>query len=100
MSVAQCFRQSYLEERDNNQKMQQEVEKAAGKVSQAMKISQTDQDTIARLKKEIEDAWKVADAAQIREQEAQESMYAMRVKVDKIQLEAEKSASRDEGVEE
>lgn len=80
--------------------MQQEVEKAAGRVAQAVKMSQTDQDTIIRMKTEIEDAWRLADAAQVREQEAQESMFAMREKVEKIQKEAEKSSGREDGMDE
>lgn len=96
LSVAQCYRQSYLDERENVAKMQAEIEKSAQKVAQAMKVSQADQDTIESMKKEIDDAWKLADAAQIREQEAQESMYAMREKLEKLQKEAEKTADRGE----
>uniref|UniRef100_A0A336LZT7 CSON006434 protein n=1 Tax=Culicoides sonorensis TaxID=179676 RepID=A0A336LZT7_CULSO len=92
--MAQCYRQSYLDEKENVAKMQLDIEKSAQKVAQAMKVSQADQDTIQNMKAEIDDAWKLADAAQIREQEAQESMYAMREKLEKLQKEAEKTADR------
>lgn len=99
LQVAQCYRQSYIEEKDNVFKMQSEVEKAAHKVSDANKMSQADQDMIESLKGQIDDAWKLADSAQIREQEAQESMYAMREKLEKLQKEAERSADRGDGEE-
>jgi hypothetical protein len=51
--VSQNLRQSLIEESDRNEKMLDEVASAAGKVAQVLKISQNDQDTIAKLRQEI-----------------------------------------------
>lgn len=99
LSMTLCLHQSFIDEKDKIEKMQDEVEKAAGRVAAAVKISQSDQDTIIQLRSEIEDSWKLADAAQSREQAAQEAMFAMRDKLEKLQKEAEKSADRDGGDE-
>lgn len=79
--------------------MQDEVAAAAGRVAQAMQISQRDQDTIQTLKSEIQDAWKRADAAQTREQNAQEAMNLMRSKFEKLHADGDRYGDRDEEYE-
>lgn len=48
----------------------------------------------------LEDAWKQTDAAQIREQAAQEQMYIMKDKLEKLQKETEKLTSDKKDVAE
>lgn len=100
LSITLCLHQSFYDEKEKIEKMQDEVEKAAGRVAAAVKISQSDQDTIVQLRQEIEKSWKLADAAQAREQAAQEAMFAMKDKLEKLQKEAEKNADRGDGSDE
>lgn len=86
--TSQQLRQQLLDEQDKIEKMQDEVSAAAGRVSQALAISQKDQEQIQALRSEIEDAWRRADAAQSREQTAQEAMNQMREKLEKISSES------------
>lgn len=53
LAVCQQLRSSLCDEKLHNEQMREEVENAVGKVSAAFEISQTDQDTIERLKLEI-----------------------------------------------
>ncbi|XP_050100287.1 cilia- and flagella-associated protein 58-like [Anopheles aquasalis] len=96
--TGQNLRQQLIEEQDRIGKMQDEVAAAAGRVAQAMQISQRDQDTIQTLKSEIQDAWKRADAAQTREQNAQEAMNLMRNKFEKLHADGDRYGDRDEDV--
>lgn len=49
------------------------------KVQTALKLSQDDQTTISSLKKEIEKAWKMVDAAHQKETKARETIQVMSV---------------------
>jgi uncharacterized protein YciW len=51
--VSQNLRQSLIEETEKNEKMHDEVVAAAGRVAQVLKISQNDQETMAKLRQEI-----------------------------------------------
>ncbi|XP_041123784.1 cilia- and flagella-associated protein 58 [Polyodon spathula] len=51
------------------------------KVATALKLSQEDQTTIASLKKEIEKAWKMVDAAHEKEQRAKETIHALKQEI-------------------
>lgn len=95
LAVGQNLKIGLSEQQDANHHMQDEVANAVGKVAAAFEISQSDQDTIARLKEEIENAWKQTDAAQTREQSAQEQLQELRVRLDKLQVEIKKAAKRD-----
>lgn len=53
ISISQNLRQALIEQQIENARMQKEVKTAEGKVSEAFKISQNDQDTIQKLKDEI-----------------------------------------------
>lgn len=79
--------------------MQSEVGQAVGKVAAAFELSQTDQDTIVRLKAEIESAWRQTDAAQTREQTAQQQLHETHARLEVLQREVKKAAKRDEADE-
>lgn len=53
----------------------------ASKVQTALKLSQEDQTTIASLKKEIEKAWKMVDAAHDKEQRARETIQSLKLEI-------------------
>uniref|UniRef100_G1PKI3 Cilia and flagella associated protein 58 n=1 Tax=Myotis lucifugus TaxID=59463 RepID=G1PKI3_MYOLU len=53
----------------------------SAKVATALKLSQDDQTTIASLKKEIEKAWKMVDAAYDKEQKAKETILALKEEI-------------------
>ena len=53
-----------------------EIVSNAAKVQTALKLSQEDQNTIASLKREIEKAWKMVDAAHEKEGRAKETIQA------------------------
>ncbi|KAM5271835.1 cilia- and flagella-associated protein 58 [Ctenodactylus gundi] len=53
----------------------------SAKVATALKLSQDDQTTIASLKKEIEKAWKMVDAAYEKEQKAKETILALKEEI-------------------
>lgn len=76
--------------------MQTEVSQAVGKVAAAFELSQSDQDTIERLKAEIESAWRQTDAAQMREQTAQQQLHETHVRLEQLQREIKKAAKRDD----
>ncbi|XP_021710271.1 myosin-9 [Aedes aegypti] len=97
--TSQQLRQQLLDEQDKIEKMQDEVAAAAGRVAQALAISQKDQEQIQALRSEIEDAWRRADAAQAREQTAQEAMNQMREKLEKISAESsDRHGDKDDDV--
>lgn len=95
LAVGQMLKVALGEQQDANQAMQDEVANAVGKVAAAFEISQSDQDTIERLKGEIENAWKQTDAAQTREQSAQEQVQELQVRLDRLQIDIKKAAKRD-----
>ena len=98
--VSQNLRRSLIEEQAKNAEMKDEVAAAVGRVANALKISQTDSDTIEKLKLEIKDAWKQTDAAQTREQVAQEAVYTLRQKLGKLEKDAEKFSDKKDTNEE
>lgn len=53
INISQNLRQALIEQQSENARMQNEVKIAVGKVSEAFVISQSDQDTIKKLKDEI-----------------------------------------------
>ncbi|KXJ18417.1 cilia- and flagella-associated protein 58 [Exaiptasia diaphana] len=58
-----------------------EIVANAAKVQTALKLSQEDQTTIASLKKEIEKAWKMVDAAHDKEQRARETIQSLKLEI-------------------
>nr|XP_060622997.1 cilia- and flagella-associated protein 58 [Anolis sagrei ordinatus] len=53
----------------------------SAKVATALKLSQDDQTTIASLKREIEKAWKMVDAAYEKEQKAKETILTLKEEI-------------------
>ncbi|KAM6443368.1 cilia- and flagella-associated protein 58 [Liasis olivaceus] len=53
----------------------------SAKVATALKLSQDDQTTIASLKREIEKAWKMVDAAYDKEQKAKETIMSLKEEI-------------------
>ncbi|EMP37624.1 hypothetical protein UY3_05201 [Chelonia mydas] len=53
----------------------------SAKVATALKLSQDDQTTITSLKREIEKAWKVVDAAYDKEQKAKETILSLKEEI-------------------
>ncbi|XP_055547011.1 cilia- and flagella-associated protein 58 [Wyeomyia smithii] len=96
--TCQQLRQQLLDEQEKIGRMQGEVAAAAGRVAQAISISQRDQDKIQALRSEIEEAWKRADAAQTREQTAQEAMNQMREKLEKLTVESDRHGDKEDEV--
>lgn len=94
MTIAIRFRESYLDEKDKNVNLQVDVEKAVGRISEALRLSQTDQETIVRVKQELETSWRLADAAQARERNAQDELLVYENKYDELKKEFEKATGQ------
>ena len=56
----------------------------AAKVQTALKLSQEDQNTIASLKREIEKAWKMVDAAHEKEGRAKETIQQLKHEIQNL----------------
>ncbi|RXM29358.1 Cilia- and flagella-associated protein 58 [Acipenser ruthenus] len=69
------------------------------KVATALKLSQEDQTTIASLKKEIEKAWKMVDAAHEKEQRAKETIHALKQEIANLTKLVEQGAGLSMGQE-
>ena len=61
-----------------------EIVANAAKVQTALKLSQEDQSTIASLKKEIEKAWKMVDAAHEKEARAKETIQQLKLEISNL----------------
>lgn len=95
LNVGQSLKTALGEQHTENRRLQDEIKDAVGKVAAAFEISQNDQDTIERLKLEIENSWRQTDAAHVREQSAQELVLEMRIKLEQMQVEIKKTAKKD-----
>ena len=62
----------------------QEIVANAAKVQTALKLSQEDQNTIASLKREIEKAWKMVDAAHEKEGRAKETISQLKHEIQNL----------------
>ncbi|XP_026840072.1 cilia- and flagella-associated protein 58 [Drosophila persimilis] len=69
-------------ERDRAQELQKTIETLEGRLENAARVSKLDMATIEELRGVIEGAWKQKDAAQIREQSAQDEVLSLREKLD------------------
>lgn len=68
------------EEQKNIQDLKVKFVDATGRIEQAIKISQHDNDVIKKLREEVASAWKLSDIAALREQHAHESFHETRKK--------------------
>ena len=76
-----------------------EIVNNASKVHTALKLSQDDQNTIGTLRKEIEKAWKMVDAAQGKESRAKETITQLREEISNLSKLVEKGAKLSGGQE-
>jgi len=71
----------------------------SAKVSTALKLSQEDQATIASLKKEVEKAWKMVDAAHEKEAKSKESSHRLKTEIEQLSKLVEQGAGLTMGQE-
>ncbi|KAL5022872.1 hypothetical protein ScPMuIL_002027 [Solemya velum] len=71
----------------------------SAKVSAALKLSHDDQSTIASLKKEIEKAWKMVDAAHEKETRARETIQSLKMEIANLSKLVEQGAGLTMGQE-
>ncbi|XP_067657112.1 cilia- and flagella-associated protein 58-like [Haliotis asinina] len=76
-----------------------EIVANSAKVSTALKLSQEDQATIASLKKEIEKAWKMVDAAHEKETRARETIQSLKMEISNLSKLVEQGAGLTMGQE-
>ncbi|XP_063706391.1 cilia- and flagella-associated protein 58-like [Culicoides brevitarsis] len=95
LTLLENFYQNYHENQSKISEMAEKVKISDGKVEQAMKISQNDHDVIQNLKSEVKTAWKLADAANEREQDTHELLFAAREKLKKYEKHATKFETTD-----
>jgi hypothetical protein len=68
----------------------------SAKVQSAMKLSEDDKNAIASLRKEIEKAWKMVDAAHEKEQRAKETIQSLRIEINNLSRLIEQGAGMNE----
>ena len=66
----------------------------SAKVQSAMKLSEEDKSAITSLRKEIEKAWKMVDAAHEKEQRAKETIQSLRIEINNLSKLVEQGAGR------
>ena len=66
----------------------------SAKVQSAMKLSEEDKSAITSLRKEIEKAWKMVDAAHEKEQRAKETIQSLRIEINNLTKLIEQGAGR------
>jgi chromosome segregation ATPase len=66
----------------------------SAKVQSAMKLSEEDKSAITSLRKEIEKAWKMVDAAHEKEQRAKETIQSLRIEINNLSRLVEQGAGR------
>ncbi|CAF2045131.1 unnamed protein product [Rotaria magnacalcarata] len=71
----------------------------SAKVQSAMKLSDEDKSAIASLRKEIEKAWKMVDAAHEKEQRAKETIQSLRIEINNLSKLVEQGAGVTMGQE-
>lgn len=76
-----------------------EIVANSAKVATALKLSEEDQATIGSLRKEIEKAWKMLDAAQDREAKGKESVENLRTEIANLTRMVEQGAGLSSGQE-
>lgn len=90
LSVAENLQISYKDEQQKNQELTASHVDASGRIEAALLISQRDQDTIAKLRNEVIEAWSCADLSKAREIAIHEKLDEMHNKFDKATAELKK----------
>jgi seryl-tRNA synthetase len=81
------------------QELNAEIVANSAKVQTALRLSQEDQTTISTLKKEIEKAWKMVDAAQEKEARAKETIQQLKLEISNLSKLVEQGAGLTVGQE-
>ncbi|CAD6992535.1 unnamed protein product [Ceratitis capitata] len=81
------------------QELNDEIQQLKERLNQVNKMSKMDQATIAELRTVIESAWMQKDAAQTREQTAQDEMLKMREKMDTLEQMVEHLSDKRSGLQ-
>ena len=64
----------------------------SAKVQSAMKLSEDDKSAIGSLRKELEKAWKMVDAAHEKEQRAKETIQSLKIEINNLSKLVEQGA--------
>jgi len=97
-----ALKKSHESERRLMQKCRElnaEIVANSAKVATALKLSQEDQATIASLKKEVEKAWKMVDAAHEKEAKSKESSHRLKTEIEQLSKLVEQGAGLTMGQE-
>lgn len=86
-TIAENLQLNLKDERAKIQELTEHHVDATGRIQAAMEISQRDQDTIKKLREEVVEAWKLADASEVREVELTERFDELRNQFDSTQKE-------------
>ncbi|XP_060527691.1 cilia- and flagella-associated protein 58-like [Cylas formicarius] len=88
----EAFYQTFTKQREAEQRnsyYEREIETKNNQLQAALKLAEEDKKTIDQLKDEIDKTWKLADAAHLREQLAQEIIDNLRSQVENLNAEIE-----------
>ncbi|GFR69515.1 cilia- and flagella-associated protein 58-like [Elysia marginata] len=97
-----ALKKSHESERRLMQKCRElnaEIVANSAKVATALKLSQEDQATIASLKKEVEKAWKMVDAAHEKEAKSKETSHRLKTEIEQLSKLVEQGAGLTMGQE-
>lgn len=86
-TIAENLQLNLKDEQGKIQELTEHHVDATGRIQEAMKISQRDHDTINKLREEVVDAWKIADASKLREVELTERFDRLRNQFESTQKE-------------
>lgn len=96
LTLVENYRQAYTDDQEVIEEMSKKVLASEGKVEQAVRMSQMDQDKIRNLRDEVKTAWKLADAAKNREEQSHELLTNVREKLAKYEKHAAKFDTRED----
>lgn len=95
-TIAENLQLNLKDEQTTVRELNEQHVDATGRVEEAVKLSIKDRDTISKLRVEVVEAWKLADASNTREVEISERLEDVRNKFDNAQLDLKKYATRIE----
>ncbi|XP_039970986.1 cilia- and flagella-associated protein 58 [Bactrocera tryoni] len=93
------YKSDWHMEQLHGQELDEEIKRLKDRLEHVNKLSRMDQATIAELRTVIESAWMQKDAAQSREQAAQDEMLKMREKVDSLEQMVEHLSDKRSGLQ-
>lgn len=86
MLVCEYFQEKLAEEEKKCEALQNDVAEANQKYVDVIELSSVDKEAIAELRGVIEHAWRQKDAAQLREQEANDETTMLREKMENMEF--------------